>query len=248
MQPEEAKWRRIYEWRAQVFTTDADILAYSAHGIATRMRVFGSLLPRFSLPAKAHVLDLGCGIGLYVRQLAAAGYRAVGADFSVPSLQRAVAGDGVGGGHYVGGEAYALPFRDESFDLVLSLGVFALVSEPLRMLREVARVLRPGAILVMESLNGRSVVAHAWRLRAAVTRKPHYLRSYDRTTVNGWLAEAGMTPQGARGIYVTPSRLRRLPTVLGRPRLQGALDRYSRVGDLAAHALLFVARKQEERR
>jgi SAM-dependent methyltransferase len=245
MQPQEAKWRRHFEWRARAFANDADIVAYSAHGIATRMRVFGSLLGQFSLPAKADILDLGCGIGLYVRRLAADGYRAVGTDFSLPSLQRAVAGDRFGG-RYVAGEAYALPYRDASFDLVLSLGVFAVVSDPPRMLCEIARVLRPGAGLVLESLNGRSVVGRAWRLRAAVTGKPHYMGSYDRARVNGWLEEAGLTPQGTRGIYVAPSR--HLQPVLGRPGLQAAFDGHPRLGELAAHALLFVARKLKEGR
>jgi ubiquinone/menaquinone biosynthesis C-methylase UbiE len=44
-----------------------------------------------------------------------------------------------------GGDVQALPFRDESFRLVVALGVVPWVSNPRAALLEMGRVLEPGA-------------------------------------------------------------------------------------------------------
>ena len=48
---------------------------------------------------------------------------------------------------FVDGEAESLPFEDESFDLVISNGVFNLVVDKKRALAETRRVLKPGGRL-----------------------------------------------------------------------------------------------------
>ncbi|HXG13405.1 MAG TPA: methyltransferase domain-containing protein [Gemmataceae bacterium] len=47
------------------------------------------------------------------------------------------------------GEAESLPFRDRTFDNVLSVGAFNYFNDPLRALREMARVCRPGGWVVV---------------------------------------------------------------------------------------------------
>jgi ubiquinone/menaquinone biosynthesis C-methylase UbiE/uncharacterized protein YbaR (Trm112 family) len=47
------------------------------------------------------------------------------------------------------GEAESLPFRDHSFDNVLSLGAFNYFSDPLKSLKEMARVVKPGGLVVV---------------------------------------------------------------------------------------------------
>ncbi|HWG45506.1 MAG TPA: methyltransferase domain-containing protein [Gemmataceae bacterium] len=46
-------------------------------------------------------------------------------------------------------EAENLPFRDHSFDNVLSVGAFNYFSDPLKSLREMARVVKPGGLVVV---------------------------------------------------------------------------------------------------
>lgn len=51
--------------------------------------------------------------------------------------------------HLILGEAEKLPFRDRTFDNVLSVGAFNYFNDPLASLREMARVVKPGGLVVV---------------------------------------------------------------------------------------------------
>lgn len=89
------------------------------------------------------VLEIGAGAAQCSRWLAAQGARPVALDLSHRQLQHALR---IGGGvPLVEADAGALPFRDGSFDLVCSAyGAVPFVADPVRVFREVRRVLRPG--------------------------------------------------------------------------------------------------------
>ncbi|MGV0743595.1 methyltransferase domain-containing protein [Mycolicibacterium sp. XJ870] len=100
-----------------------------------------------NIPPGGIALDVGSGPGNITAALArAAGLdgTALGVDISEPMLARAVtaeAGRQVG---FVRADAQQLPFRDESFDAVVSLAVLQLIPDPAAALSEMVRVLRPG--------------------------------------------------------------------------------------------------------
>jgi SAM-dependent methyltransferase len=88
------------------------------------------------------VLEVGCGAGQCTRWLAAHGARPVGLDLSAAMLR-------AGGAHpaasFVQADARRLPFAAASFDLACSAyGAVPFVADPDLIMREVARVLRPG--------------------------------------------------------------------------------------------------------
>jgi Methylase involved in ubiquinone/menaquinone biosynthesis len=97
--------------------------------------------------AGRRVLEVGCGSAPCARWLRNAGARPVGLDVSGAMLRRAAA-LGVSTGvpvPLVQAGAERLPFADASFDLACSaFGAVPFVAEPERVMREVARVLRPG--------------------------------------------------------------------------------------------------------
>lgn len=93
------------------------------------------------------VLEVGCGSAPCARWLATRGARAVALDVSGAMLAHAAAiGERTGVRvPLVQAGAERLPFADASFDLVCSaFGGVPFVAEPDRVMREVARVLRPG--------------------------------------------------------------------------------------------------------
>lgn len=93
------------------------------------------------------VLEIGCGAAPCARWLAARGARVVGLDVSIGMLGHAVAAmaDDPAPVPLVLAGAERLPFADASFDLATSaFGAIPFVSDSARVMREVARVLRPG--------------------------------------------------------------------------------------------------------
>lgn len=93
------------------------------------------------------ILELGCGSAPCARWLAEEGARAVGLDLSMGMLSRGVDAMNRGGPHVplVQAGAENLPFADNSFDIACSaFGAVPFVADSAQVMREVARVLRPG--------------------------------------------------------------------------------------------------------
>jgi arsenite methyltransferase len=112
------------------------------------------------IPPGGIALDVGSGPGNITASLArVAGPDglALGVDISEPMLARAVraqAGPQVG---FLRADAQRLPFRDETFDAVVSIAMLQLIPNPSAALAEIARVLRPGArMAVMVPTAGRA--------------------------------------------------------------------------------------------
>jgi SAM-dependent methyltransferase len=93
------------------------------------------------------VLELGCGAAAGARWLATAGAYAVGLDLSAGMLRHAVAGNARTGVAVplLQADALSLPLRSASFDHVCTaFGAVPFVADSAAVMREVARVLRPG--------------------------------------------------------------------------------------------------------
>ncbi len=92
------------------------------------------------------VLVDGCGVGMYVRQLAELGYNPIGLDIDFERVQEGTR-NGIEQLHAAAGEA--LPYPAESFDAVLSHEVIEHVSDDRQAAREMLRVLRPGGRVIL---------------------------------------------------------------------------------------------------
>ncbi len=101
------------------------------------------------------VLDIGCGVGVDTLVAAAKtgpGGRAVGIDLVPEMLQRArenLRKTSIDNASFQRASAEELPFADQSFDVVISNGVFNLVPDKLKALKEAWRVLKPNGRLMM---------------------------------------------------------------------------------------------------
>lgn len=108
---------------------------------------------------RGRVLDHCCGFGRHALLLAEAGLDVFGFDLSLDLLRAARELPGFESrlaGRLVRGEMTRVPFADASFDWVVNLfSSFGYLGEAgdVRALREIARVLRPGAQAVLDLMN-----------------------------------------------------------------------------------------------
>jgi ubiquinone/menaquinone biosynthesis C-methylase UbiE len=96
------------------------------------------------------LLDLGCGAGLdlylYVQKIGPTG-KLFGLDLSEPMLEKArgnLAAVGVSGIEWLHAPADDIPLPDNSVDIVTANGIYNLSPDKDAVMREVARVLKPG--------------------------------------------------------------------------------------------------------
>jgi SAM-dependent methyltransferase len=141
-------------------------------------RVADRLAAEVPVPADGPLLDLGCGTGSVAAALRARhpGRRIVGVDVSEPSLAFARQRSDCAGVEFLQGDAHALDFPDATFAAAYALIALNFMSDPLQAAREMARVVRPGGV----------VVAAAWDFRGGLV--------YQRLL---WDTAAGIDPQAA---------------------------------------------------
>lgn len=111
--------------------------------IARKAHVNGHLVPR--LPAKSgRMLDIGCGAGQTMLAIDMTGWSGIGIDIDIDAL---VLGKELTHDHphlsLLSSSAERLPFRDQSFDFVMSRVALPYTHIP-TVIAEMARVLRPG--------------------------------------------------------------------------------------------------------
>ena len=127
-----SRWSRVYD------------LAFGPGMRQARRRGISML----GLERAARVLEVGVGTGLSL-PLFPPDTHVYGVDISRAMLARARGRAADPGRALIEGDVAHLPFRDGSFDGVLASYVVSAVPDPVAMLREVRRVAKPGARIVL---------------------------------------------------------------------------------------------------
>jgi 2-polyprenyl-3-methyl-5-hydroxy-6-metoxy-1,4-benzoquinol methylase len=130
-----------------------------------RLRTALEMVDSLRLEPGARGLDVGCGAGLAAAELARRGLQVDALDAvetMIVAARRCAVELGVEGRVTMRvGNVHALPFADETFSLVLALGVLPWLPECEKPLREMSRVLRRGGHLIAS-------VDTRWQLRSVL--------------------------------------------------------------------------------
>jgi SAM-dependent methyltransferase len=173
-----------------------------------RRVVLERVIDDLRLPARARILDAGCGSGRNMVELARHG-TVTGIELSQPSVELA---RGRGTGEVIAGSVLEMPFEADSFELAASLDVIEHLQDDIAALRELRRVVAPGGSLLV------TVPAYQW-LWSGHDEVNHHFRRYTRRSLQRAGEQAGW--QQVRTTYFNSLLL---PAAI----LLRVLDRFSR--------------------
>lgn len=128
-------------------------------------RIKVGLLRRHLAPT-SKVLDVGCANGLHLVRAARLSSQVVGADINERMLELArarIRADGLENAAVVQASAVDLPFDQGSFDAVYSFSTLLLIPDIHRALNEIARVLAPQGVAILDIVGRRNVSYWRWR-------------------------------------------------------------------------------------
>lgn len=148
----------------QQWTVDPCGASTSAQSVGTReffaeveryrYQDYAPWMPRvmgFALYPGRRLLEVGCGMGTDLAQFARGGTTVCGTDLTLRSLELARQRFAVEGlaGQFLACDAEALPFPDQSFEVVYSNGVLHHTPDTEKAVREIHRVLKPGGVAIV---------------------------------------------------------------------------------------------------
>jgi arsenite methyltransferase len=170
-------------------------------------RVREGLLDLLAPESGWRVLDVGCGPGIFAEALLQRGCRPTLVDFAPSMLERAQGRLGDRAEGYVQADAAAVPLPDGAFDAACLVQVLEYVDDPVATLREAARLVRPGGVVLAADTDwdtmafnvadvelGRRVVG-AW---ASTKGDPWAGRR-----LGGWLTAAGLVPEQHQAVVLS---------------------------------------------
>ena len=119
-----------------------------AYSEEQQVPTYEAALERVEVEPGHQVLDIGCGAGVFLGLVAARGAKAFGLDASEALIGTARAR--VPAADLRVGDMEALPYADDSFDLVTGFNSFFFANDIVAALREAGRVAKPGAPVVIQ--------------------------------------------------------------------------------------------------
>lgn len=156
--------------------------------------------------AEVSILDIGCGAGFLTRFLSDLGHRVSGIDLSESSLKMAKEKDILGKIEYCVGSGYALPYPDQTFDVVCAMDLLEHVEMPQLVINEASRVLKPGGLFFFHTFN-RNVFSYLlvikgleWCLKNTPERMHVYPLFLKPQETSLFCEQAGLQIQELKGV------------------------------------------------
>lgn len=146
-------------------------------------------------PPKGTLLDVGCGNGAFLARMRELGWEVVGVEPDGQAVKVAREHFGLDIYEHTLEEA---GFRDGAFDAITMNHVIEHVWDPIGILHECRRVLKPGGTLVVVTPNVESLVHRLFREASFHLDPPRHLYLFSRRTLMACAEQAGLNVMNVR--------------------------------------------------
>jgi len=191
-----------WHWDGQSALDHLDAPAYMA-ALLTAKAILGGT---------GRLLDVGCGLGGFLAQALANGFASEGSDVS--EYARTVIERRLGMTIHLG-ELSSLGLTTSYYDVISSWDTLEHVLDPRALLREMRRVIQPGGVLVLRTINEDTVLAATANMLyrigihrpAARMHEAYHLYYFTRPLLSRLLSECGFLPLVRFDCEIDPHRL-----------------------------------------
>lgn len=168
--------------------------------------VYEEILERVPIDGSTRLLDVGCGAGRFCRIARDRGATVAGLDATTELIE--IARERTPDGEFTVGDMQALPWQDDSFDVVTGFHSFFLAADMVAALREARRVARPGGTVALtiwgrpERCDSSGLFAAMRRLaegespavQASAPKAPSRPALHEEEVILGVAGKAGLQP------------------------------------------------------
>jgi 2-polyprenyl-3-methyl-5-hydroxy-6-metoxy-1,4-benzoquinol methylase len=170
--------------------------SFSLEVAKNHYRLYLDLLAALDSPGK-RLLDVGCGAGFFLKAAASSGWEVSGTEISEAAADYARTVTGV---RVFRGKLEELHLPAKEYDVVTMLDLLEHLFEPLTTLREVRRVMKDGAVLIISTPDiqslSRCFLGQAW----AVLSPAEHQSYFSAKTLRRALGQAGFRPLAVKNL------------------------------------------------
>jgi len=197
-------WKERFTRFAEKYDEDHLIAGWSREGLKRRLETYLKIFKKLNLPKDALILDLGCGAGTYCRAVKKLGYyNIIGLDYSFAVLKKSA--KKTNNVSLINADIYNLPFKNQTFNHIVCIGVFQALIDEKAALFEIKRILKKGGILILGILNATEIY---YLIRKKIKPDPNMqnLRRYYLSYFKKIITQIGFYHLQTQGVFIFPER------------------------------------------
>lgn len=187
MKQMEHVWKAQYDKRATLDIPDYKKSFWTKEGQEQLLDVTLNLIEK--IPEAKSILDVGCGPGLFCEKLSKKGYDVIGVDNSENTIE--LAKQKYPDINFMVADGYNLPFQDNQFDIVISIGALQCIVEHEKFLKELIRV-SSKAVIISTLLKKKKSQNPMRTLKEQLKKDPFPCREYHPSEILPIFKNAGM--------------------------------------------------------
>jgi len=152
-------------WNRYAMLYDFETNRFSGKAYARMYRMMGN-----SLTPDMDVLEAATGTGLIAINIAACVRHVEATDFSPKMIEKAKKKKTHGNVHFSVEDATELSFEDSSFDAVIISNALHIMPDPVKVLSDISRVLKPNGLLIAPNYSHGHLRESTWNLNAKILK------------------------------------------------------------------------------